>query len=207
MRPPKLVLVLLAVSLAASLLGACSSAPPTHYYVLAPSRPAQDAGPSPSDSEGMRIGVEPLTVDPPYDRNQLVYRLGADSVEVGFYTYHRWAAPLGNLVAVALAEGLRGTPGIEQIEPVTSGGDYSALLRGRVVYLEEIDVPGEQLARIALELRLVDRDGNTLWADQVSGSAAGSSETVAGIVEQLYQAFDQALEQARTGLTTAAAKM
>ena len=90
---------------------------------------------------------------------------------------------------------------------MSSGGDYTALLRGRVVYLEEIDVPGQQLARLALELRLVDRSGETLWADQVTGSAAGSSETVVGIVEQLYQAFDQALEQARAGLTTAAAML
>lgn len=207
MRPPKLVLFLFVVPPAVSMLGACSSAPPTHYYVLAPTQPAQEAVASAGDSEGLRIGVEPLTVDPPYDRNQLVYRLGTDSVEVGFYTYHRWAAPLGNLVAVALAEGLRGTPGVEHIEPVSSGGDYTALLRGRVVYLEEIDVPGQQLARLALELRLVDRSGETLWADQVTGSAAGSSETVAGIVEQLYQAFDQALEQARAGLTTAAAML
>lgn len=207
MRPPKLVLFLLVVPLAVSMLGACSSAPPTHYYVLAPAQTSQEAASSESDSEGLRIGVEPLTVDPPYDRNQLVYRLGTDSVEVGFYTYHRWAAPLGNLVAVALTEGLRGTPGVEHIEPVSSGGDYTALLRGRVVYLEEIDVPGQQLARLALELRLVDRSGETLWADQVTGSAAGSSETVVGIVEQLYQAFDQALEQARAGLTTAAAML
>ena len=144
-----------------------------------------------------------LTVDPPYDRDQLVYRLGADSVEVGFYTYHRWAAPLGDLVAVSMAEGLEGTPGIHRIEPSTSGGDYSAFLRGRVLYLEEIDVPGQQLARLALELRLVDREGKTLWSDQVQGTASGTNETVAGIVEQLYQAFDQALEQARSGLAAA----
>jgi uncharacterized lipoprotein YmbA len=167
---------------------------------------AEVATPS-SESTGLRIGVEPFTVDPPYDRNQLVYRLGTDSVEVGFYTYHRWAAPLGDLVAVSMAQGLRGTPGVDRIEPVTSGGDYSAFLRGRVVYLEEIDLPGQQMARLSLELRLVDRDGLTLWSGEVEGSATGSNETVAGIVEQLYQAFDQALAQARAGLAQAATGM
>ena len=200
MRPPIRIQLLLVGSLTVSLLGACSSAPTTHYYVLAPTRPAPEMAAPTSGSTGLTIGVEPFTVDPPYDRNQLVYRLGIDSVEVGFYTYHRWAAPLGDLVAVSMAQGLRGTPGIDRIEPVTSDGDYSAFLRGRVVYLEEIDVPGQQQARLGLELRLVDRDGQMLWSGEVEGSATGSNETVAGIVEQLYQAFDQALSEARAGL-------
>ena len=203
MRPPKLVQLLLVVWLAVSLLGACSSAPPTHYYILAPTRPATEVAAAAVDPTGLTIGVEPFTVDPPYDRDQLVYRLGTDSVEVGFYTYHRWAAPLGDLVAVSMAEGLRGTPGIDRIEPVISGADYSALLRGRVVYLEEIDVPGAQQARLGLELRLVDSGGEMLWSGEVEGSAAGSNETVAGIVEQLYQAFDQALGEARAELKQA----
>ena len=204
MRPTKLVQLLLVVSLAVSLFGACSSAPPTHYYILAPTRPAPDVAAPASDPAGLTIGVEPFTVDPPYDRDQLVYRLGTDSVEVGFYTYHRWAAPLGDLVAVSMAEGLRGTPGIDRIEPVTAGGDYSAFLRGRVVYLEEIDVPDQQLARLGLELRLVGKDDQMIWSGEVEGSAAGSNETVAGIVEQLYEAFDQALEQARAALAQTA---
>jgi len=89
MRPPKLALLLLAVSLTVSLIGACRSAPTTHYYVLTPTRQVPDVAAAASDSTGLRIGVEPFTVDPPYDRDQLVYRLGVDSVEVGFYTFHR----------------------------------------------------------------------------------------------------------------------
>ena len=86
---------------------ACRSAPTTRYYVLAPSRTAPEAVTTVAETSGLRVGVEPFTVDPPYDRDQLVYRLGVDSVEVGFYSYHRWAAPLSDLVAVAMAEGLR----------------------------------------------------------------------------------------------------
>jgi len=185
------------------LVTACRSAPTTRYYVLAPSKTAPEAVASATGESGLRIGVEPFTVDPPYDRDQLVYRLGVDSVEVGFYSYHRWAAPLSELVAVAMAEGLRGTPGLESVEPWTSGGEYDALLHGRVLYLEEIDVPGQQEARIRLELRLVDMEGSMIWSQEVSGAASGQSDTVAQIVEQLYSAFDQALEQARAGLTRA----
>jgi uncharacterized lipoprotein YmbA len=184
---------------------ACRSAPPTRYYVLAPGGVAMAPKSASRDPTGLRIGVEPFTVDPPYDRDQLVYRHGPDSVEVGFYTYHRWAAPLGELVAVAMAEGLRGTVGIAAIEPVTAAGHYSAFLRGRVVYLEEIDLPDTQLARLRLELRLVDASGSTLWSQEVTGSSAGRNERVADVVEQLYQAFRDALQEARTGLTQAVA--
>ena len=149
----------------------CGSTPTTHYYVLAPT--AVTSPPAPA-SEGLRIAVEPFTVDPPYDRDQLVYRLGADSLEVGFYTYHRWAAPLGDLVALSLAEGLQGTPGIRSIEPWSSSGEYDALLRGRVLYLEEVDTPGSQEARLRLELRLVDHDGVVFWSEEVAGSSAGA---------------------------------
>lgn len=199
MRSQRLVM-LLAVPL---LLAACRSAPTTRYYVLAPSREVPASVTPAADAEGLRIGVEPFTVDPPYDRDQLVYRLGADSVEVGFYTYHRWAAPLSELMAVAMAEGLRGTPGIELIEPWTSAGEYTALLHGRLIYLEEIDVPGQQQARLRMELRLVDPDGAMIWSDEVSGSASGQSETVEQIVQQLYAAFDQALDQTRASLAQA----
>lgn len=199
MRPKGVVQLILALLLVAG----CRSAPTTRYYVVAPTRTAPVAVAESGDSSDLRIGVEPFAVDPPYDRDQLVYRLGADSVEVGFYSYHRWAAPLSDLLAVAMAEGLRGTPGIASIEPWSSGGDYDALLRGRVIYLEEIDVPGQQEARMRLELRLVSADGSTLWSQEVSGSAAGQNETVAQIVEQLYAAFDKALEEARSGLRRA----
>ena len=196
MRQPRHFTLLLALLMTLS----CRSAPTTRYYVLAPTRTAPAAVAESGGPAGLRVGVEPFTVDPPYDRDQLVYRLGVDSVEVGFYAFHRWAAPLSELVAVAMAEGLRGTSGIADIEPWSSGGDYDALLRGRVIYLEEIDVPGRQEARLRLELRLMSLDGATLWSQEISGSAAGQSETVAQIVEQLYAAFDQALEQARSGI-------
>ena len=197
---PRRIVLWLVVPL---LLSACRSAPTTRYYVLAPTRTVDAPAPAAGDPAGLRIGVEPFTVDPPYDRDQLVYRLGADSVQVGFYSYHRWAAPLSDLVAVAMADGLRGTPGIELIEPWTSAGEYTALMHGRVIHLEEIDVPGQQEARLRMELRLTDLEGSILWSAEVSGSSTGQSDTVEQIVEHLYAAFDQALDQARRSLTQA----
>ena len=74
MRGERLAMFLLTLLV----LGACGSAPTTRYYVLAPTPPTLVGD---SSLEGLRVGVEPFTVDPPYDRDQLVYRLGVDSVE------------------------------------------------------------------------------------------------------------------------------
>lgn len=192
-------LLLLALGSAAA---ACRTPPAVHYYVLEPPRPAAEE-PSPGASpEGISLGVESFTVDPPYDQERLVYRIGEDSPEVGFYAYHRWASPVGRLVAVAVAEALRGTPGIAAVEPATGDGDdYTAVLEGRVVCLEEVDLPAGQKARVRLELKLRDRAGTVLWARTLTGEAEGRAQSAAEIVEQMRRAFRTLLDELRAELS------
>lgn len=177
--------------------------PPTRYYVLRPPPEARSEAPGAAVEDGLAIGVEAFAVDPPYDQDRIVYRRGRGSSEVGFYAYHRWASPPGRLVAVALAEGLRGTRGIAAIEPATSTGDYSARLRGRVIYLEEVDSQDGQEARVALALELWDRNGQVLWSQTVSGTATGLATSGDEVALLLRRAFDSALETARQGLAAA----
>jgi uncharacterized lipoprotein YmbA len=153
--------------------------------------------------EGLFVGVETFVVDPPYDQDRLVYRQDPDSSEVGFYAYHRWASPLGRLVSVAIADGLRGTPGIASIEPAISGGDYSARLRGRVIYLEEVDLPEVQEARMALRLELDDSKGEILWSQTVTGVASSRAESGSEMILLVQSAFDDLLLEARIGLAAA----
>ncbi len=185
------------------LAGCAGGLPPTHYYVLRPPPELPVNAPGVATEDGLAVGVEAFAVDPPYDQDRIVYRRGRESPEVGFYSYHRWASPPGRLVSTALAVGLRGTPGIVAIEPATSTGDYSARLLGRVIYLEEVDSQGTQEARIALELELRNRDGQTLWSATVRGSASGEAANGGEIAMLLREAFDHALETARQGLAAA----
>jgi uncharacterized lipoprotein YmbA len=185
------------------LAGCTGGLPTTHYYVLRPPAEAQAAVRVATAEHGLVVGVEAFAVDPPYDQDRIVYRRGQDSSEVGFYAYHRWASPLGRLVSVALAERFRGTPGIDAIEPATSSGDYSARLRGRVLYVEEVDSEDGQQARVGLDLELWHRDGQALWAQTVSGTASGRAESGDEVVLLLRQAFDHALDTARQDLATA----
>jgi ABC-type uncharacterized transport system auxiliary subunit len=190
--------LLLLAALAAAL--ACRPIPATHYYVLAP--PAERAGtggerPDGEQPDGVRLGVETFAVDPPYDQDRLVWRVGRDASEVGFYGHHRWAASPGRLVATALAAGLAGTPGLAAVEPVTVGGRYSAVLAGRVVALEEVDLPERQLARIQVDLKLFDAAGALVWSRLVTAEAGGRAEAPSDVMRQMQSAFEKLLAEVR----------
>jgi ABC-type uncharacterized transport system auxiliary subunit len=190
----------LALAGVAALAAACGSVPATHYYVLAPPMAAAGAAGAPA-AGGVRLGVETFAVDPPYDQDRLVYRVGRDSPEVGFYHHHRWSAPPGRLVATALAAGLAGTPGVAGVEPARVNGRYSHLLAGRVVALEEVDLPGRQVARIQLDVELVDpTDGSVIWTRFVTAELEGRAEDAADVVRQMQAAFAEAVATVRADL-------
>lgn len=193
------------------LLGACgTSLPATHYYVLTAGPAAESvAGNTVTPAVGadrIDLVVETFLVDPPYDQDAVVYLGKSGSGEVGFYSYHRWASPLGRLVAVALAEGLRGAGGLGRVEP--AGGQQGArparVLRGRVVQAGELDRPTGVAARFELEVFLIETsaDGreHVAWTHRVVGEAEGTPATVLEFMTLLQQAFDEASGQIRDGL-------
>ncbi len=182
-------------------LAGCRSIPATRYYVLEP--PAIGGAPGQGLQSGLAIGVQEFVVDPPYDQDQLVYRTGEDSSEVGFYAYHRWAAPLGRLLPVAVARALTEIPGIASIQPMTPNGEYDAILTGRLFHLDEVDEPQGQRVRIRLELELSGADGTALWSQIVAAENNGRAAEVPEVVERMTAALGRALEQARDGLAAA----
>lgn len=186
----------------------CGSVPTTHYYVLAlsPSGEMNSGleGPSLEGTSlgGTSLGVETFSVDPPYDQDRLVYRVcsgeGRCSGEVGFYNHHRWAASPGRLVQTALVAGLRGTPGINAVEPTSANGSYSLLLAGRVIALEEVDLPGRQLARIKVDLKILDMDAKTVVRSRyVTVTAEGQAQEVTDIIRLMQGAFSKLVAEVR----------
>ncbi len=181
---------------------ACGSVPPTHYYVLVPPLQGDGEGETHAASDpadGLRLGVETFAVDPPYDQDRLVYRVGRDSGKVGFYSHHRWAATPGRLAATALAAGLRGTPGLAAVEPATVTGSYTHLLAGRVISIEEIDLPGgRHLARVQLDLKLLDAaDDTVVWTRFVAAEVGGEAEDASDVMRQMQAAFQEVVEEIR----------
>ncbi|MEM8960414.1 MAG: ABC-type transport auxiliary lipoprotein family protein [Acidobacteriota bacterium] len=176
-------------------LSACGSTVPTRYYLLAP--PAMD-GVAAEKHEGLRLGVETFAVDPPFDQNRLVYRIGEQAGEVGFYEHHRWAAETGRLVSTALAAGLRGLDGLATAEPATLLADYDLLLTGRVISLEEVDLPDRQVARLAVDVKLYRlEDEAMIWSGFLTAESGGQARDASDIMRQMQEAFADLLRQLR----------
>ena len=192
----------------AVLLGACAGGPEpaVHYYELAPpaGAPADEGRPA-VDTDGLTIGVDSFAVDPPYDQDRLVYRLGADGPEVGFYHYHRWAAPLGRLAAVAIARGLEGARGVATIEPSRTDRGYQARLEGRVVRLEEVDEPGRQAIHLIVELALTADDGGELWTDRLAATSELAAPEPGEVMAAVRRAWAELTTSARRAVEEALA--
>ncbi len=180
----------------------CSQMPPTHFYVL---ELQQSAAVRAQSEEGWAIGVRSFVVDAPYDQDRIVYRLGEGSPEVHYYAYHHWAAPLSQMLADSVADGLAGTEGVRSIEPLMPGRPYDAYLEGRVLAVEEVDRPTEQRVRLRIDLILVSRDDEELWSKSLRLEGATHTTEVVVIVERMNAILAQALSEAGPDLAAALA--
>jgi len=193
--------VALAIVLVIALGGCGGRVPSTHYYVLEPRdvfRPDAAA----AVLGGWTIGVETFRVDPPYDQDRIVYRVGENSPEVGFYAYHRWAAPLARMLPRVAAATLGGVAGTKSIEPIAPGRSYDAFIGGRVLAFEEIDTSEGHRVRVRLALHL-STDEEEIWSGTVTGQAALSSDDVGDVVIEMRSALADALRSARHGIQVA----
>ena len=188
-----------AAAILALLLCGCGSMPQTHYYVLEP----QDVASATPSGPGLTIGVETFQVDPPYDQDRVVYRMGQGSAEVGFYAYHRWAAPLSRMLPGVAAAALSGLDGVESIGPVAEGRDYDAYFRGRVLAFEEIDTPEGERILVRLALTLHADDGTELWVGLLDREAVLTTGEVRDVVERMRGALEEGLRAARPGMERA----
>ena len=191
-----------AVVVALALCG-CGGVPKTHYYVLQAHHVAAAEAFGHSGQRGRTVGVHPLQVDPPYDQDRIVYRIGEASAEIGFYAYHRWATPLSRMLPRVMAAGLTGLSGVERIEPVVPGREYDAYLGGRVISLEEIDTSDGPTVQVQLMITLFDANGDELWSQTVVQRAVVPGKSVAEVVDGMSDALTDALTALRPGLENA----
>lgn len=182
------------IALVAAAVG-CKAVPAMHYYMLEPrAQPIAPAG------DGLEVGVLPFSVDQPYDQDRIVYRVGADSPQVGFYEYHRWAAPLSHMLPRLVCAAYGDLEGVGRIEPAASDRRYDVRLTGRVVALEEVDTDAGQHVRLDLTLTLVGADGSTLWSTTASGRGDASADTVEGIAVQARDVVESVLASRREAI-------
>jgi len=91
-----------ALLLAAAALAGCSSPPKTNFYTLSPAASA----PARADAKvPYSVAIGPVGIPESLDRPQMVTRTGAN--QVGVAEFERWAGPLKNEIALAIAENLK----------------------------------------------------------------------------------------------------
>ncbi|MFQ5670923.1 MAG: ABC-type transport auxiliary lipoprotein family protein [Acidobacteriota bacterium] len=182
-------------ALALVLLAGCGTVPITRYYVLEPSGTA-----APGPLEGPSFDVSDFQVDPPYDQDRIVYRVGEDAVEVSFYDYHRWTMPLSRMLPRFTAEFL------DESRPPAAGArseTAQAHLEGHLRALEEIDTREGSFVRVILSLTLRGDDGTVLWADTFSRRRAAAAREVREIVAAMRTLLEETLATARPSMDEA----
>jgi uncharacterized lipoprotein YmbA len=187
------------LSAAALIVGLCVAGcggriPTTHYYLLE----TQDVARS-VPASGLTIGVPPLRVAVPYDQDRIVYRVGESSVEVGFYAYHRWAAPLGRMLPPIIVEACQDLTGVQRIEPAEADRQYDAYLHGRLTTLEEIDTPDGVRVLVRLDLRLV-RNGVTVWSETVEHETPIDGNDMPDVVQGMASSIRTAVQTVQPAL-------
>jgi ABC-type uncharacterized transport system auxiliary subunit len=158
------------LSAGALALGGCGSSPQIRYYQFAfreleatESSETVTSGDVDSTERDLPIlSIENLTPDSAYNDDRIVYR--TSPYRLDYYYYHRWSAPPGVLIADFLRQGFQRTG---KFHAVLSGPnpESDAILRGRLVALEEVDTESGWKVRVSIELQLRDTSSNEiLWS-------------------------------------------
>lgn len=183
------VFVLLALMIVAAFTSGCAGrTPPTRYYDLA-SPPMRTAGGGPV------IALDLLNTDDAYDDERIVYR--TSPYRLDYYDYHRWSASPGVMIGNYLERGLESSGLFAGVVRETTR-DVGAVLAGRVVALEEVDVtPKAWQGHLVLELRLLDpRTGEVLWAQQYEERQPLAKQSPEGLAEAISTAMARIVERA-----------
>ena len=144
-----------ALFLAALALTACfggSTSEPTRYYMLA----VEDISMPNGNAKG-KVQVRKFTVDPAYQKANIVYRESA--YDFMFYDLDLWASRPDHMITQVVAEYAVKSNLFESVEiKGSSKPDFE--ISGNVSAIEEVDEGSSQYARLAIEIsfRKVDSD-------------------------------------------------
>lgn len=178
---------LLAFSLTACLGGGSSE--PTRYYTIAVENISL---PSAGAFADKRLQVRKFTIEPAYQRTNIVYRESA--YDFMFYDLDLWASRPEHMLAQMASEYITKSGLFKSVETKSSGKpDYELL--GNVVAIEEVDEGSSQYARLAVQLsfRKTEND-QAIWEktfDQKMSMDNREPRTTAETISKLFGKFIQ----------------
>ena len=180
-----IILSAIALSLTACLGGGSSE--PTKYYTIAVENISM---PSSGALVEKHLQVRKFTIEPAYQRTNIVYRESA--YDFMFYDLDLWASRPEHMMTQVASEYLSKSSLFKTVETKPSGKpDYELL--GNIIALEEVDEGSSQYAHLAIQLtfRKTESD-NALWEktfDEKMSMGDREPRTTAETISKLFGKF------------------
>lgn len=168
----------------------CGAPRPTKYYVL-------DPGPAPANPPSTQYPVILLvgrvTASHLFRDDRLVY--GSGPVQLGTFSYDRWAEPPAQMLQDLLISTLRSSGQYRAVSSLSSNvrGDY--IVRGHLWDISEVDKP-ELMARFSFDLELFDPKNRTVvWSGRYQHDEPAQGKKVQDVIEAMDRNVRAGLQQ------------
>lgn len=190
----------LALFIVTCMAGCAVKIPPTNYYVL-----GLPLSPPPKGKAvfpySLTIGM--FSAESPLLRKNVVWR--KDNT-VGFYSYEKWAELPARLFSYRLYRRAVAAGLFTSVEFRAAAGETDLVLRGRLLHFEETTTSEGVFGTVAVEARLLSKDGTLIWTGTVEKrvpvEGEGAKASVAAItkaaeetITSILSSIEQALRQ------------
>ena len=187
------ILCYFALSLTACLGGGDTE--PTHYYTLAVENVQM---PSSGTFKDKRLQVRKFTIEPAYQRANIVYRESA--YDFMFYDLDLWASRPEQMMTQVASEYLNKSELFKSVETKPNGKpDYELL--GNIVAIEEVDEGSSQYAHLALQLIFKSTNSEeALWEKIFDQKMSMNDREPRTTAENISKLFGKYMEEALKGI-------
>lgn len=189
------IATLLALSLTACLGGGSSE--PTKYYTIAVEN---IQAPTSSAYADKRLQVRKFTIEPAYQRTNIVYRESA--YDFMFYDLDLWASRPEHMMAQVASEYLAKSGLFKSVETKANGKpDYELL--GNIVAIEEVDEGSSQYARLAMQLTFRKTESDqAIWEKSFDEKLSMDNREPRTTAETISKLFGKYMEEALSEISS-----
>ena len=189
------IATLLALSLTACLGGGSSE--PTKYYTIAVEN---IQAPTSSAYADKRLQVRKFTIEPAYQRANIVYRESA--YDFMFYDLDLWASRPEHMIAQVASEYLAKSGLFKSVETKANGKpDYELL--GNIVAIEEVDEGSSQYARLAMQLTFRKTESDqAIWEKSFDEKLSMDNREPRTTAETISKLFGKYMEEALSEISS-----
>ena len=184
-----ILLSAIALSLTACLGGGSSE--PTRYYTIAVENISKPSAGAYADK---RIQVRKFTIEPAYQRTNIVYRESA--YDFMFYDLDLWASRPEHMLAQVASEYITKSGLFKSVETKPTGKpDFEFM--GNIIAIEEVDEGSSQYARLAVQLTFRKTESDqAIWEKSFDEKMSMNNREPRTTAETISKLFGKYMEEA-----------